>query len=74
VMEKPTHAFKIGQQVYHHTGGPPGGKRTGPYMIIGVVRRSTGETLYRIKSSSGEQLAQPDELKLVLARAKKASD
>ena len=72
-MTRPIHAFKIGQQVYHHSGGLPQ-KRTGPYIIVGVVRRSTGETLYRIKSSSREQLAHPDELRLVLMRSRKASD
>ena len=61
-------------RVYHYSGGLPGGKRTGPYTIVGVVRRSTGETLYRIKSASREQLAHESELKLVLMRAKKASD
>jgi hypothetical protein len=69
---RPRYAFKIGQQVYQHTGGPPGGKRTG--MIVGIARQSGGTVLYRIKSSTREQLAQPDELKLVLMRAKKASD
>ncbi len=72
-MSRPIHAFKIGQQVYHHTG-PPGGKRTGPYTIIGLVRQSSGVILFKIKSASREQLAHPDELKLVLLRARKASD
>ena len=73
-MTRPIHAFKIGQQVYHHTGGPPGGKRTGPYTIVGLVRQSSGVILFKIKSASREQLAHPDELKLVLLRARKASD
>ena len=63
---RPTHTFKIGQQIYHHSGGLPGGKRTGPCTIIGVVRQSSGIILYRIKSSGREQLAQESELKLAL--------
>jgi len=35
---------------------------------VGIVRRSTGETLYRIKNSAIEQLAHQTELKLVLRR------
>ena len=67
-MSRTAHIFKIGQEVYHHTGGFPRGKRSGPYTIVGVVRRSTGETFYRIKSSSRQQLAHETELKLVLRR------
>ena len=73
-MSRTAHIFKIGQEVYHHTGVFQRGKRSGPYTVVGVVRRSTGETLYRIKSSSREHLAHPDELKLVLVRSRKASD
>lgn len=62
-MPRPTHIFKIGQEVFHHTKGLPRGKRTGPYTIVGTVRRSTGETLYRIKNSAREQLAHESELK-----------
>ena len=72
--DKTNPAFKIGQQVYHHTGGPPGGKRTGPYTIVGLVRQSSGTILFKIKSASREQLAHESELKLVLLRAKKTSD
>jgi hypothetical protein len=76
-MKRPIHAFEIGQQVYHHSGGLPGGKRTGPYTIIGRVRSYTtegrlrqpdGTILYRIKSSTREQLAEASELKLALRR------
>ena len=73
-MKRPIHAFKIGQQVYHHTGGLPGGKRTGPYTIVGRVRQSSGVILFKIKSASHEQLGHESELKLVLLRARKASD
>jgi ABC-type lipopolysaccharide export system ATPase subunit len=73
-MKRPIHAFKIGQQVYHHTGGLPRGKRTGPYMIVGMVRQSSGVILFKIKSATREQLAHESELKLVLLRARKASD
>jgi hypothetical protein len=73
-MKRPTHTFKIGQQVYHHTGGRPRGNRTGPYTIVAMVRQSSGTMLYRLKSSTREQLAHESELKLVLMRAKKASD
>ena len=67
-MEKPTHTFKIGQQVYHHTSGPPGGKRTGPYTIIAIAWQSEGTVRYRIKSPTREQLAEESELKLALRR------
>jgi hypothetical protein len=73
-MQRSTHTFKIGQEVYHHSEGLPRSKRTGPYTIVALVRRSTGETLYRIKSAIHEQLAHESELKLVLMRAKKTSD
>jgi hypothetical protein len=66
MMNRRTYTFKIGQQVYHHSAG---GKRTGPYTVVGIVRRSTG-TLYKIKSTTREQLAQESELKLVLPKAK----
>jgi ABC-type lipopolysaccharide export system ATPase subunit len=64
-MSRPIHAFKIGQQVYYHPGG---GKRTGPYTIIGLVRQSSGVILFKIKSASCEQLAKASELKLALKR------
>ena len=69
-MERPTHTFKIGHQVYHHAGGLPGGKRTGPYTIISVVRQSDGAVLYRIKNSKHEQLAHESEMKLALRPAR----
>jgi ABC-type lipopolysaccharide export system ATPase subunit len=64
-MKRPIHAFKI--------GGLPGGKRTGPYTIVGMVRQSSGVILFKIKRASREQLAHESELKLVLLRARKAS-
>jgi hypothetical protein len=67
-MDRPTYAFKTGQQVFHHSGGLPGGERTGPYTIIGIVRQSGGTVLYRIKNSTREQLAHESELKLALSR------
>ena len=76
-MSKPAHTFKIGEQVYHHSGGAPAGKQTGPYTIIGRIRSYTAEgrlrqpdgtILYRIKSSTREQLAEESELKLALGR------
>jgi hypothetical protein len=73
-MKRPTHKFKVGQQVYRHSGGLPGGKRTGPYTVIGLTWQPNGTVLYRIKSSTREQLAHESELKLVLLRAKKSSD
>jgi hypothetical protein len=72
-MERPGHTFKIGQQVYHHARSLPGGKRTGPYTIIGIVRQSSGVPLYRIKSPAREQLAHESELKLAL-RPTRVSD
>jgi len=67
---RPRYAPKIGQQVYRHTGGAPsrGGKRTGPYMIVGMVRQADGASLYRISGPKGEQLADASELKLALGR------
>jgi hypothetical protein len=76
-MPKPAHAFKIGDQVYHHSGGLPAAKPTGPYTIVGRVRSYTtegrlrqpdGTILYRIKSSTHEQLAEESEIKLALGR------
>ena len=69
VEKRPTHKFKVGQQVYHHTGGLPGGKRTGPYTVIGIAWQSIGKIRYRIKSDTREQLADESELKLALRRA-----
>jgi ABC-type lipopolysaccharide export system ATPase subunit len=65
-MRRRTHTFKIGQHVYHHAGGPRGAKRTGPYLILGLVRQSSGSVLYRIKSATREQLAHETELRLAL--------
>jgi hypothetical protein len=67
-MKRPIHTFKIGQQVYHHTGGLSGGTRTGPYTIVGMVRQSSGVILFKIKSATREQLAHESELKLALKR------
>lgn len=67
--DEKTHThFKIGQQVYHHAGGLPGGQRTGPYTVIGIAWQSGGTVRYRIKSSKHEQLAHESELKLALKR------
>jgi hypothetical protein len=49
-MTRPTHAFKIGQQVYHHPGSGP--RRTGPHVIIGMARQSSGVILLKIKSGA----------------------
>jgi hypothetical protein len=65
------YAFKIGQQVYRHVGGGRGGPRTGPCVIVGIVRQSCGTVLYRIKGPTREQLADGAELRLALTRAKK---
>jgi hypothetical protein len=73
-MKRRTHKFKVGQQVYHNTVGLPGGKRTGPYTVIGPTWQPNGTMLYRIKSATSEQLAHESELKLALLRAKKSSD
>jgi hypothetical protein len=53
-MPKPAHAFKIGQQVYYHSGGPPGGTQTGPYTIIGLLWQSGSAVRYCIKSTMRE--------------------
>ena len=65
-ISHPAHAFKIGQQVYFHAGGLRVGKRTGPFMVVGITRQPNGTILYRIKSSTHEQLADGSELKLAL--------
>jgi hypothetical protein len=67
-MKRRTHKFKVGQQVYHHTVGLPGGKRTGPYTVIGLVWQPNGTMLYRLKSATRDQLAHESELKLVHKR------
>jgi hypothetical protein len=71
-MDRPAYTFKIGQHVYRHDGKPPsrGGKRTGPHIIVGVVRGSNGASLYRISGPGGEQLADASELKVALRRKK----
>jgi hypothetical protein len=60
------YAFKIGQQVYRHAGDRRGGSRTGPYVIVGIVRQSSGTILYRIKDPTRELLADGAESRLVL--------
>jgi hypothetical protein len=54
-MPKPAHTFKIGEQVYHHSGDPAGGTRTGPYTIIGLLWQSESAVRYCIKSATREQ-------------------
>jgi hypothetical protein len=60
-MPKPAHTFQIGQQVYHHSGGLPGGMWTGPHTILGLVWQSGGAVQYCIKSTT---LVDESELKL----------
>jgi hypothetical protein len=67
-MKRLGHTFKIDQQVYHHAGGLPGGQRTGPYTIMGIVWQSGGTVRYRIKCSNYEQLTHESELKLARGR------
>jgi hypothetical protein len=64
-MDRRAYTFKIGQQVYHHSGK----KRTGPYTVVDIVRRSTG-TMYKIKSPNREELVDESELKLALPKSK----
>ena len=70
-MKRPIHAFKIGQQVYHHTGGRPRGNRTGPYTVIGLVWQPEGKVRYRISSRTRNALVDASELKLALKRTAK---
>jgi hypothetical protein len=65
-MKRPTHKFKVGQQVYHHP--PQRGKRSGPYTVIGLAFQPEGAVRYRIKSPTREQVAEESELKLALKR------
>ena len=61
---RPRYAFKIGQQVYRRHGGT---QRTGPYMIVGMVREGDDRPfLYRLSGPAGEHLAPESELKLAL--------
>jgi hypothetical protein len=63
---RPRYAFKIGQQVYRHTGAPSRGtQRTGPYMIVGLVQQDSA-FFYRLSGPRGEHLAPESELKLAL--------
>ena len=65
---RPRYAFKIGQQVYRHTGAPSRGtQRTGPYMIVGLVQQDSA-FFYRLSGPRGEQLAHESELKLAFRR------
>ena len=55
-------SFKIGQQVYRQI---PGEQRTGPYLIVGLVRQDDA-FCYRISGPQGERLAFESELELAL--------
>jgi hypothetical protein len=59
------YAFKIGQQLYRHSARKRGGARTGPYVIVGMVRQSD-LVLYRVKSPAGELLVDGAKLRLAL--------
>jgi hypothetical protein len=67
-MAKPAHTFQIGQQVYHHSGGPPGGTRTGPHTIIGLLWQPGSAVRYCIKSTTREQIVDESELMLAARR------
>ena len=69
-MDRPTHTFKIGQQVFYYAGGRAHGKKTGPFTVVALVRQPNGVTKYRIKSRTHEHVALTDELRLVLPKAK----
>jgi len=60
--------LKIGQQVYYHSGGPPGGTQTGPYTIIGLLWQSGSAVRYCIKSTTREQIVDESDLKLAVRR------
>jgi hypothetical protein len=67
-MAKPAHTFQIGQEVYHHSGGLPGGTRTGPYTIIGLLWQPGSAVRYCVKSTTREQIVDESELKLAMRR------
>ncbi len=67
-MAKPAHTFQIGQEVYHHTGGLPGGTRTGPYTIIGLLWQPGCAVRYCIKSTTRERIVDESGLKLAVGR------
>ena len=73
-MDRPAYRFKIGQRVFHHVKTRPGGARTGPFTIVGIVRQPDGEVLYRIKNRTQEQLAHQKELKLSLSKSISADE
>src|SRR5271165_6844437 len=64
-MAKPAHAFKIGQQVYHHSGGQDR-TQTGPYTIIGLLWQSGSAVRYCIQSNTRERIVDESELELAL--------
>ena len=63
-MTRPIHAFKIGQQVYHHSGDPPSGTPMGPYTIIGLLWQSGSAMRYCIKNTTREQIVDESDLQL----------
>ena len=65
-MPKPAHTFKIGELVYRHSGGLPGGTLTGPHTIIGLLWQSGSAMRYCIKSTTREQIVDESELELAL--------
>jgi hypothetical protein len=69
-MDRPTYTFKIGQQVFYYARGRAQKKKTGPFIVIALVREPNGETKYRIKSRTHEHVALADELRLVLPKSK----
>jgi hypothetical protein len=68
-MPKPAHTFKIGQHVYYHPSGDlPGGTRTGPYTIIGLLWQSGSAMRYCIRSNTREQIVDESDLQLASRR------
>ena len=59
-MDRPTYTFKIGQRFFYYAGGRALKKKTGPFTVVALVRQPDGETNYRIKSRTHEDLALAD--------------
>jgi len=67
-MPKPAHAFRIGQQVYHHSGGPPSATPTGLYTVIGLLWQTGSVMRYCIRRNMREQIVDESDLQLASRR------
>jgi hypothetical protein len=68
-MDRPTCSFKIGQQAFYYAGGRDHGKKTGPFIVLALVRQPSGVTQYRINSRTHEHLAHEGETEVGSAQS-----